>query len=153
MLEFKLIYGLDGYRLGRSVREEVFIREQGFSYDYDEFDDTAWHIIGFDQDKPIAAARLLAKADGIFVIGRVAVIKGYRKQYIGDTLLRALEDKAVQLKGHTIEIGAQERSVGFYLKEGYEKCGEIYYDEDCPHYPMTKDLTCVRRKCGGCPSC
>ena len=150
MLEFKLVYGQDGYQLAKSTCEAVFMQEQGIGFDYDEIDDAAWHIIGYDAAKPIAAARLFQKGEGVFVIGRMAVLPEYRKQYIGDTLMRVLEDKAVQLKGYMIEVAAQERAIGFYEKEGYEKSGERFTEADLPHQRMIKDLAHPIHKCKGC---
>jgi predicted GNAT family N-acyltransferase len=150
MFEFKLIYGMDGYEHARSVREKVFMDEQGFSFDADELDSISWHIIGYDKGKIIAAARMYQKDGGVFSIGRVAVDAEYRGQYIGDTLMRALEDKTVQLKGYAVEIGAQEGAVGFYEKEGYEKTGKTYAVEGIKHCEMIKDLSKVKKRCGCC---
>ena len=58
MLEFKLIEGRPGYELAKGIREEVFMTEQGYPFDYDEKDETAWHIIGWDGETVIAAGRL-----------------------------------------------------------------------------------------------
>jgi len=150
MLEFKLVYGKDGYEITKELREKVFMKEQGFSYDADELDETSWHIAGFDKGNVIAAARMYKKAEGVFVIGRVAVDKEYRRQYIGDTLLRALEDKAVNQKGWLIEINSQETAVEFYEKEGYEKTGKTHDEEGVLHFGMTKDLTKPFKRCDGC---
>lgn len=150
MLEFKLIYGNDGYTAAKSIREEVFISEQGFSLDYDEKDLVSWHVCGIDNGNTIAAARLFEKSRGIFTIGRVAVKKEYRGQYIGDTLMRILEDKAVALSGHTIELSANENAVDFYEKQGYEKSGESYFEEHVRHIAMIKDLTKPFKKCSCC---
>lgn len=150
MLQFKLKQCADGYALTKPLREEVFMSEQGFSYDEDEHDAAAWHIAGYDGDVLIAAARLYEIAGGIFSIGRVAVKKDYRRQYIGDTLLRALEDKAVQLKGYMIEISAQIPAVPFYEKEGYEKSGGEYDEDGALHIKMIKDLTKPFKRCSCC---
>lgn len=150
MLEFKLKKGSSGYELTKKIREEVFITEQGFLYDKDINDDNAWHIAGYDGEILIAAARLYEVSNGIFSIGRVAVKKEYRRQYIGDTLLRALEDKAVQLKGYMIEISAQILAIPFYKKEGYKKSGCEYQEDGFPHIKMIKDLTKPYKRCKCC---
>ena len=51
MLEFKLIYGSDGYNAAKKIRETVFMEEQGFSYDKDEHDCEAWHIVGYEKGR------------------------------------------------------------------------------------------------------
>lgn len=152
MLEFKLIYGSDGYNAAKNIREAVFMEEQGFSYDKDEHDGEAWHIVGYEKGKLIAAARIYKEDEGIFSLGRVCVDKEYRGMYIGDTLLRALEDKAVALKGYKIKVSAQEDAVGFYEKEGYEKTGEAYPEDGKTHIPLEKDLTKPFKRCACCGS-
>lgn len=150
MLEFKLIYGLEGYEKAKGIRDEVFIVEQGFPYDYDEKDDISFHIVGYDKEKTIAAARLYKRDDGFFVIGRVVVKKDYRKQYIGDTLLRALEDKVVNQMGTFVVVMAIESAVGFYEKEGYQKTGKTEVEEGLLHFEMVKDLSKPFKRCDCC---
>lgn len=150
MLEFKLIYGIDGYEKARHVRETVFMSEQGFSFDKDDKDEISWHVIAYDKDRPIAAARLYPKADGVFAIGRVAVVKDCRGQYIGDTLMRILEDKAVNLMGHTVDIHANDIAAGFYEKQGYERTGECDSVDGVGHCMMRKDLTKPFKRCDAC---
>ncbi len=150
MLEFKLIYGNNGYEAAKEIRNAVFCDEQGFSYDKDEHDENAWHIVGYEKDRLIAAARLYKEKEGVFSIGRVCVDREYRKMYIGDTLLRALEDKAVGLTGYLIKISAQENAVGFYEKEGYKKIGDGYPEDGKIHFAMEKDLTKPFKRCECC---
>ncbi len=147
MLTFKLIYGKEGYKITEDLRKKVFMDEQGFSYDADDYDEISWHIAGFEEEKVIAAARMYQKTEGVFVIGRVAVCEKYRGQYIGDTLLRALEDKAVQQKGWFIVVNSQDKAVGFYEKEGYQKTGKVLEEEGKKHFEMTKDLTKPYKRC------
>lgn len=150
MLEFKLIYGEDGYNAAKKIREKVFCEEQGIGFDLDEFDEKSYHIVGYEKDRLIAAARMYKESEGIFHLGRVYVDKAYRKMYVGDTLLRALEDKAVCEKGWLIKVSAQEGAVGFYEKEGYVKTGEPYLEAEIVHYPLEKDLTKPFKRCECC---
>ena len=151
MLRFKIIYGLEGYEAARAVRERVFMQEQGFPFARDDNDGAAYHIDGWDGERLIAAGRLFKVGDGIYTIGRVAVDADYRGQYVGDTVMRALEDKAVQLGAAFIRIYAQEQALGFYKKQGYVPQGELIPGEHCNHWLMVKDLSKIRG-CGGCKS-
>lgn len=150
MLEFKLIFGKDGHNAARKIRESVFCAEQGFSYGEDEYDEKAWHIVGYDKDRLIAAARMYETDKGIFKLGRVCVDSEYRKMYIGDTLLRTLEDKAVGLSGYLMQVSAQESAVGFYEKEGYKRNGGEHTEEGRLHIDMEKDLTKPFKRCECC---
>ena len=42
--------------------------------------------------------------------------------------------------GQTIEVSAQVRVSEFYKKLGYNKVGDIYFDEFCEHIRMVKNL-------------
>ena len=149
MLQFKMIYGAEGYETARAVRERVFMQEQGFSFDKDEKDETAYHIAGWDGDRLIAAGRLFKVDDGVYTIGRVAVDADYRGQYVGDTVMRALEDKAVQLGAAFIRLYAQEQALGFYEKQGYVRQGALLPGDIANHWLMEKDLSKIRG-CRGC---
>ncbi len=123
MLRFKLIQGDDGFSKTNAFQKNIFEKEMNIQIEKDEEDSVAWHIIGYDGDIEIAAARISKKSEGIFSIDRVCVKKEYRLQYVGDTVLRALEDKAVQLKGYLIEIEAFGEALEFFKKEGYNEDG------------------------------
>ena len=150
MLEFKLLYGIDGYNVTRPLREDVFMREQGFSYDEDEKDKISWHVAGFDKGRLVAAARMYEAERGVCSIGRVAVAADCRGEKIGDTLLRILEDKAVKLMAAFTEVDAQESAAGFYEKEGYEMTGGEDFQEGVRHFKMIKDLSKPYRRCQKC---
>ncbi len=147
MLEFKLIRGMDGYLAAKTLRQSIFTEELGFGEDQDELDQTAWHIVGYDRGEVIGCARMYPVGEGIFQIGRVSVKKEYRKAYVGDTMMRALEDKAVSLCGYKTVVSAQKNAVGFYEKEGYVKVGEEYSELNFPHQRLEKDLTKPHRRC------
>ena len=142
MIHFKTAESLLNIPDAKIIREEVFVAEQGFEIEFDEIDETAIHIVVYDDDKPIATARTFPKENGsnAYIIGRVAVIKPYRGKNLGAYVLEHLED-VIKTKGaKVIELSAQTRVQGFYKKYGYEPFGEEYYDEYCPHISMRKTL-------------
>lgn len=125
----------------RYIRTEVFMREQGFINEFDEQDDKVLHVVLFVGDKPVATGRLLPGKDNTtFVIGRVAVLKQYRKLHLGDRIINSLEEEAKKLGGISIELSAQCSAQGFYEKLGYNASGEVYLDEFCEHIHMEKLL-------------
>lgn len=147
MLFFKQLQGIDGFTAAKGIREEVFITEQGFSYDYDEYDKAAWHIIGYDGDTVIAAARVYPLDEKSYKIGRMAVKKEYRGQYVGDLIIKTLQDKIVTLGGIEAVVEAQLHAKGFYTYEGYTADGEAFEIEGVPHIRMKLDLTKPVRHC------
>ncbi|MDR3598681.1 GNAT family N-acetyltransferase [Clostridium sp.] len=123
------------------IRTEVFIKEQGFENEFDEWDDKVCHVVLFVDGKPAATGRLLlGKNNKTFVIGRVAVLQEYRKLHLGSKIISELESEAERLGGIRIELSAQCRAQGFYEKMGYVASGETYLDEYCEHINMGKQL-------------
>lgn len=125
----------------RYIRKEVFMKEQGFKNEFDELDNKVSHVVLFLGEKPIGTGRLLpGKNNMTFVIGRVAVLKQYRKLHLGSKIINSLEEKAKELDGTSIELSAQCSAQGFYEKLGYTTSGEAYLDESCEHIHMEKQL-------------
>lgn len=120
-----------------SVREKVFIEEQGFKEEFDNIDDIAHHLLFLDDEKPIATLRLFIDENGCWHIGRVCVLKDYRKNNIGTFLIKECIQKAKELgKSKTIVLGAQVSAKNFYEKIGFCEYGDIFYEEGCPHIMM-----------------
>lgn len=122
------------------IREEVFIKEQGFQNEFDDIDKVSWHAVAYDEEKPVACGRLFQKEANTYVIGRVAVCHAFRGQHLGELIMKSLEAQANRLGAKEIELSAQCRAAGFYERLGYEAEGEEYLDEFCPHIQMKKKL-------------
>ena len=130
------------YDEGRAIREEIFLVEQKFSTEFDEIDDTCWHLLITEDDgKGIAVARMFeGEKENEFIFGRIAVRMEYRKQHYGNKVMEILESKAKEMGGKLISLDAQCQAQVFYEKLGYTAFGDIHYDEHCPHISMTKSL-------------
>lgn len=126
----------------KSIRKQVFVEEQGFQDEFDEFDDTAIHVVLYQNGSAVATGRLIEKPekDGTFLIGRVAVLPQYRELHLGSAVLKSLEDKAKSLNAKKIELAAQCHAQKFYEKNGYHASGEIFLEETCEHIHMEKSL-------------
>lgn len=125
------------------VRACVFVIEQGFQVEFDDLDKTCWHLTVYDRGEPIGAARIYQAQDGAWQLGRICVLEEYRGKKVGRLILSSCEEKIRQLakgKPALARLGAQVRTKGFYLKNGYTESGEEYLDEYCPHITMTKEL-------------
>ncbi len=128
----------------RSIREIVFVEEQGFT---DEFDDVAidnisFHLLLYIEGKPVATGRLYQKDpfQNVYIVGRLAVLSDYRNLNLGSIVLTSLEEKAKQCGATSIELSAQCRVHSFYEKHGYRVRGGSYLDGDCPHILMVKNI-------------
>jgi len=122
------------------IRNAVFIEEQGFRNEFDEIDKTAYHAVMYDGSIPIACGRLYGD-NGIYHVGRIAVIQKFRGQGLGFKIMSEIEKFAVEkLDAVKFVLSAQVRAKGFYETLGYSAEGEEYYDEYCPHVQMFKIL-------------
>lgn len=81
----------------KDIRIEVFMNEQGFENEFDEIDTISHHIVAFDEEKPIGTCRFF-KENNHYTIGRVAVLKEYRNQHIGNLLIRTAEKEIKKLR-------------------------------------------------------
>lgn len=125
----------------RALRQEVFMKEQGFSYEFDETDNRALHLVLFDGGEAIACCRMFPDGPDSWHIGRVAVKKDRRGQHLGEAVMAEAE-AALALKGaKKAVLSAQVQAAGFYSKLGYVQAGEEYLDEHCPHVDMEKTLS------------
>lgn len=126
----------------KEIREAVFVEEQGFLQEFDQVDETAVHIVLYDDGQaPVATCRIFRdqRADS-YIIGRLAVVRGYRDKKIGGVLLRQAEQYIVGQNGQSAALCAQCRVMDFYRKCGYTPYGEVKDDEGCPHIWMRKPL-------------
>ena len=149
MIKFKIIFGDDGYFQGKDFRYNILHNELNFSDSYEETDKKAFHIVGRENDEVMCYARLYKTGDYVFCIDKIAVKKEDRMQYVGDTLIRALEDKAVSEIAALIVTVVPENAWEFFKHEDYVQVGEIFTKDRINYKTMKRDLTKVRGCRGG----
>ncbi len=134
-----------------AVRREVFIEEQQIpeQEEFDEFETTALHLIVYVDEQTAATGRIWHDGKN-FRIGRLAVLKPFRGQKIGDLALRLLLYKAFSSGAQTIEISAQTYIMPLYRKFGFKEYGEEYIEAGLPHIAMkvNKDEVVYPSACG-----
>lgn len=142
MQSFEIKRGLENCPEAKTIREEIFMKEQGFQIEFDDIDPVAWHLLVYIDGKAVATGRLYPKEGAIstYLLGRIAVRSDWRGKHLGEFVVRRLEEFA-QMKGAKfLELSAQMQAKGFYEKLGYEAYGSTYLDEHCPHIGMRKAL-------------
>lgn len=123
------------------IRTEVFVKEQGFTREFDDIDNYAVHLVAFENGRATAACRFYwDKERSSYIVGRIAVLKSYRGRNIGSAILREAEKKIKELGGMQVFLLAQERAESFYKKQDYYEVDKHCYDEFCPHVWMKKVL-------------
>lgn len=123
----------------KNIREEVFMREQGFTEEFDKTDENAVHILLFFGQNAIGTCRFF-QSGGAWFIGRVAVLREFRGKGCGKMLLQAAEQEIVNRGGNCCFLHAQCRAMDFYARCGYSPCGQPFDEEGCPHIAMKKIL-------------
>jgi Predicted acyltransferase len=125
----------------KSIREEVFMEEQGFTEEFDAIDDIATHLVLYNADQAIGCCRLFSgEISDKYILGRLAVRKTQRGKSLGRAIVIEAE-KYLQSKGiRMLALSAQLQAKGFYERMGYAASGSITYDEGCPHVYMEKEL-------------
>lgn len=134
-----LIAWHDGEPLLKSIREAVFIREQGISeaLEWDGFDESCRHALALSlQGDAIGCGRMLP--DGH--IGHIAVLPQWRKQKVGTAIMEALLDYARAHDYHQVSVDAPLHSVSFYQSFGFVDQGEAFMDAGLPRIKMLLKL-------------
>ena len=117
------------------IRHEVFVVEQEVpvELELDAADPECRHLLAFDPDgTPIGTARM--QADGH--IGRIAVVRPWRKRGIGAQLVEALVAAARESGLDSVDLDSQVHATGFYQKLGFEARGDVFMDAGIPHQNM-----------------
>ena len=126
-----------------SVRESVFVQEQGISREdeWDAMDSECEHaVVRNFLDMPVATGRLLPAVDGISHIGRMAVLRSVRGAGLGEQVLQALLNRARQRGDRRVVLHAQRSAEGFYAQAGFAVEGEPFDEVGIPHVIMSLDL-------------
>lgn len=132
----------------KKLREEVFVKEQGFRNEFDEKDQNCWHLVLYRDRVPIATGRIVEIDPETYQIGRVAVKKEFRHMKVGTYTVKFLCNKALSLGARKAILSAQLDKMDFYRPIGFRPFpdGEIQNEEGVPHIMMYKIL--IRDKKG-----
>ena len=123
------------------IREQVFIHEQQIAAEdeWDAEDAVSVHFVVYDQDQPIATARLLQNNS----VGRVAVLKSHRGVGIGKLLMQQIIQQARHEQREFLKLSSQVHAIQFYAGLGFKVEGEQYLDCGIPHIDMRLLFTCA----------
>ncbi|MBO1511568.1 GNAT family N-acetyltransferase [Metabacillus bambusae] len=122
-----------------SVRRTVFVDEQQVpeEEEIDQFEDDATHIVLYDNEVPVGAARLRV-LDGIGKLERICVLSSSRKNGAGKLLVNKLEEIAIEQGVSKLKLNAQTHAIPFYERLGYETVSDVFMDAGIPHVTMIK---------------
>jgi ElaA protein len=124
------------------LRNQVFIVEQNCIYkDTDGKDQSAWHLMGIEDDKLVAYTRILPPGVSYSdpAIGRVVTSSLKRRSGLGRELMKRSIEACEKLFGKiSITLGAQVYLESFYESLGFIVVGKEYLDDGIPHIQMSR---------------
>lgn len=108
------------------IRKSVFQEELGWTkeQDNDLLDNYAFHLVLLLNDVPVATGRITYGSVGNARLGRICVVKKYRRQGIGDGLIKVLDYKASQMGMQYSSVETVPELEKFYQRIGYQRTGE-----------------------------
>ncbi|MDH3287067.1 MAG: GNAT family N-acetyltransferase [Betaproteobacteria bacterium] len=122
-----------------AIRMKVFVEEQHvpLALEWDGEDERCEHALVYVPDQtPVGTGRLLP--DGR--IGRLAVLRDWRRQGAGSALLEYFLQLARQKGFAMVKLHAQTRAMAFYARHGFEAHGEEFMDAGIPHVEMSRSF-------------
>lgn len=121
------------------IRFAIFVGEQNVppGIELDDMDAKSVHAIAYAPDgKAVGTGRLLP--DGR--IGRMAVLREWRRLGVGAAILEALLEEA-RRRGHTeVVLSAQLQAAEFYRNHGFVAEGKVYQEAGILHQKMRRKL-------------
>ena len=107
--------------------------------DCDSKDFKAWHLMGMENGKLLAYARLIPA--GISYressIGRVVTSPAIRGKGLGKELMQeSIQRIKLLFQTESIRIGAQLYLEDFYASFGFFKDSDVYLEDNIPHIEM-----------------
>lgn len=149
-----------------AVRRAVFMDEQGYENEFDAIDEDASciHVTLYVDGELAGCSRVFPEpleraADpsaptspacacdegvderDIYIMGRVAVLKKFRRKGLASRIVAAGDAAAKEAGAKVMKLHAQEYVIPLYAKAGYEQVAPVdYEDEGQPHAWMAKQL-------------
>jgi len=121
------------------LRFAIFVGEQNVpsGIELDDMDEKCMHAVAYDVDnKAIGTGRLLP--DGH--IGRMAVVKEWRRRGIGAEIMAALMSEARKQGHKQVVLSAQLQAAEFYRELGFVAEGKVYPEAGILHQKMVRNL-------------
>ena len=140
-LKVEIVKWIDSHAQLKNIREKVFIQEQKVTpeLEWDGMDEKAIHFLVFKDEEAIGCARAIVIKSQM-QLGRMAVLKEYRGQGAGSTLIEKAIVTAKLKQLSSIQISSQCNAINFYVKFGFEVMGDTYLDAEILHRDMTLEF-------------
>lgn len=120
------------------IRSAVFVVEQRVpaEIELDEWDEQSEHALATAKGAVVGTGRLLP--DGH--VGRMAVLREWRRAGVGGAILRALMQRAHARGMPRVLLNAQTHAAPFYARFGFVVRGDEFMEAGIPHVEMSLEL-------------
>ena len=127
--------------VARELRRMVFCEELGMdeSLAWDNLDSYAFHLVLMMEDTPVAAGRITYGGAGTAKLSRICVAEKYRRQGIGDGLVKIMDFKASLMGMKYSAVDVPQELTSFYRHLGYQPDGETIEQWGRIFTPMKKE--------------
>lgn len=123
------------YKILREPLGLEFTEEQ-LATEYSDF-----HLAAYDAAWILRGCLVLTPlSDTTIKMRQVAVDSSVQKQGIGQLLVKASEQFAIQNGFKIMELNARDTAIPFYEKLGYQKVGDMFTEVNIPHFKMKKEI-------------
>lgn len=114
----------DDIKEALEIRRDVFWQELGLSEDQDVLDQYAYHLVLYYNGEAAAYGRISYGGKDTALLEKICVLPGFRRQGIGDGLVKVLDYKASQLGMKYSRVETVGKLEQFYGRIGYTKTDE-----------------------------
>jgi predicted GNAT family N-acyltransferase len=146
-LQVKQISSEEAKARAFAIRMRVFVHEQGVppEIELDDDDRHARHFLATIDGAAVGTARLVMRR-GAAKIGRMAVLKSFRRKGVGADLLKHAVMAARRLGANKIYLHAQVPVIGFYERLGFVCVGAVFEEASIPHRKMVWKAAAPNRR-------
>lgn len=122
------------------ARFDVFVGEQQIlEPEYDDTDYKSTHLFFQEEGKVIAYARVFpGEHPGVWQLGRMLTVR--RKEGWGAAIINGAKAYVKEQGGRQILLHAQVQASGFYAKQGFQTCSDVFEEAGIPHVMMRLSL-------------
>jgi len=119
------------------VRKKVYVDELNvpIELEFDEYDETAFHFVVEVDDFIVGTARLVV-LDNEGNIGRVCILKDFRRKGLGTKLITSIIHASINMGLDRLIVEAKINALSFYKKIGFVTEGNEYLEVGVPHKKM-----------------
>ena len=124
------------------IRRRVFQDEQGVSAEeeFDADDERAIHVLATVDEEPAGTGRVVLHP-AYAKIGRMAVLKPFRRSGVGRAVLNELMRVALAEHATHFVLHAQVHALPFYAALGFRAVGPAFDEAGIPHRRMERVVT------------